>query len=81
MGALGAKCFHTFSDEQRSIPADEWDDERFGMVCGKADAFADMKSALLRLCKISGRCTYEDVQTIRQFGAKLSRFNFAVGRR
>lgn len=73
MGALGAQCFHTLSDDERYIPFEQWEDERFGMVCGKADAFADMKSAILKLCKISGRCTYDEVQAVKKFGMKLKR--------
>lgn len=71
MGVLGAQCFHTLSDDERFVQYDQWNDERFGMICGKADAFADMKSAILRLCKMSGRCTYEDTLALEKFEQRL----------
>ncbi len=72
MGRLGASCFKTLSDEKRDIPKKEWDQERVGMVCGRAEAFADWKQAILTLCKMSRKCWYSyDRVLIEEFGEKL----------
>jgi hypothetical protein len=73
---LGAVCFHTFSDATRDIPKAEWDAERFGQVCSSAETFAEMKSALLRLCYLSRRCSRADIANIREFGIKLDAVRF-----
>jgi hypothetical protein len=59
-GDLGASCFHTLTEETRDIPKSEWDAERFGQVCTKAQTFKDMKVAIEGLCSVSTvRCSYE----------------------
>lgn len=58
-GELGAECFHTQSDEKRSIDKVSWDEERFGMLCAKADVFADMKRTILQLCQAYKKCVYD----------------------
>lgn len=71
MGSAGASCFHTLSDESRDIDKSTWDEERFGMVCTKAENFANWKAAILKLCKASHGCTYEDRRMINEFAARV----------
>lgn len=69
-----ASCFHTFSEEERDIPREEWDALRLseGMICGRPDAYAEFKAALLKLCRISRRCSYADREAIRRFGEHVA---------
>lgn len=73
MGALGASCFHTLSDENRRIDKEPWDLERVGLVCGKAEAFADWKKAILKLCKKTKACTFEEKRMLKKFIARMER--------
>lgn len=67
-GPFGAKCFNTLNKNTREIPKATWDkiaignDHRFGMVCTTSDVFAELKETMLKLCKATKRCTYEDQQ-------------------
>lgn len=70
MGSEGAACFHSFSDESRELTKEQWDKERFGQICSDSDAFANWKKAILKLCRVSKMCTYEDRAALR----KLSNF-------
>jgi hypothetical protein len=70
-GSLGASCFHTLSDQERDIEKDQWDQERFGMVCTSAETLAEWKAAILKLCKDTKRCDYETKKKIVEFGKKL----------
>lgn len=72
MGRLGAACFKTLSDDTRDIPKDSWDQERVGMICARAEAFADFKQAVLTLCKMSRRCWYSYDREM------LERFNVGI---
>jgi hypothetical protein len=67
LGQDGASCFNTLSDKQRDIAKAEWDKERFGMICTKAQTFADWQASILKLCKASKRCTYEGKKVIFNF--------------
>lgn len=67
MGDSGAACFHTLTSESRDLAKIDWDKERFGMVCTKAQNFAEMKAAVEKLCHKSKLCTYEDRQLMRAF--------------
>lgn len=72
VGPLGAVCFKTLSDEKREIPKEQWDAERFGMICGKADAFADLKGNLLKLCRMTRKCWYSQARVeIERFGGEI----------
>ncbi len=64
MGTQGATCAHTLTSETRDIPKDQWDDERFGQICEKFEAFADWKSVLEKLCSATKKCTYEDLKKL-----------------
>ena len=72
MGRLGAACFKTLSDDTRDMPKEAWDVERVGMICARAEAFADLKQAVLSLCKMSRRCWYSyDRAIVEEFSNKL----------
>jgi hypothetical protein len=63
-GELGAACFHTLTEQSRSLDFYEWEEQRFGWLCMPSDAFADLKATLLKLCESSHRCKYEDLEAI-----------------
>lgn len=62
MGSLGATCVHTLKPDTRDVPSPTWDDERFGMLCTKAENFADVKSWIEKLCSISNDCDYPKME-------------------
>jgi len=67
LGSSGASCFNTLSDKQRDIEKEAWDKERVGMICTKSETFADWQASILKLCKSSGRCTFENKKIIINF--------------
>ncbi len=67
MGASGADCYHTLTPETRELTKAEWDTERFGMVCTKADTFADWKAAIEKLCNKTGICDYQTQASLIAF--------------
>ncbi len=66
-GSEGASCFNTLSDNKRDISKEEWDKERFGMLCTKSQTFADWQASILKLCKASKRCSFENQKVIFNF--------------
>lgn len=78
-GPLGASCFHTLTDESRDIEKEQWDQERFGMICTNAASFADWKESLLKLCKLAGkRCRYVVEKKIIEFNDKVESFTLSL---
>jgi hypothetical protein len=73
MGKDGATCFNTLSSNSRDIPKDQWDNERFGQVCGSADAYSEFIAAILKLCADTGRCEYRIEREVKKFRRKLNR--------
>jgi hypothetical protein len=67
MGASGAECFHTLTTETHELTKVEWDTERFGMVCTKADTFADWKADIEKLCNKTGICDYQTQTSLTAF--------------
>lgn len=67
MGPLGASCFHTLSDDTRDLDKATWDQVRVGQVCTEAASFANWKAAILKLCKVTHGCTYEEKQRLITF--------------
>jgi hypothetical protein len=67
LGSEGASCFNTLNDNSRDISKEEWDQERIGMICTKPQTFQELQSAILKLCKASKRCTYENKKIIFNF--------------
>lgn len=64
LGEYGASCSTIFSERQRELDKVSWDEERFGMICGKAEAFGDLKSAIQKLCYKNKKCEYEKIQQV-----------------
>ena len=78
MGSEGAACFNTLSDLGRDIPKEQWDDERFGMLCTNSTSFANWKAAIEKLCDDTGRCDYEVRKAIENLEKKLNHFKTRV---
>jgi hypothetical protein len=73
MGTEGASCFRLLSGEERELDEQEWEQERFGMICSKAEAFTNLKSVALKLCATTGRCTYDERESLIRFEDKIYR--------
>ncbi len=71
MGPDGAACFHTLSTTSRDVPKEQWDTERFGMVCTQSANFAAWKTALEQLCHDTKMCTTQEQQTAKTFFEKI----------
>lgn len=67
LGPYGATCTKMLSEEQRELTKEEWDTERFGMICGKAEAFANLKSVIQKLCVKNKKCEYEKIEQATRF--------------
>jgi hypothetical protein len=74
LGSLGASCFHTLSDDSRDVEKAKWDEERVGMLCTNSDSFANWKAAILKLCKETKMCTYEQKEMIEKLSARVESF-------
>lgn len=72
-GITGATCFHDLdtSKPKRRLTKEQWDKERFGMVCAKPQVFADKKSAIETFCQNANICTYEVKSTVEKFSENL----------
>lgn len=73
MGRDGAACFRMFTNDTRDISKERWDLERFGMLCSRAEYFADLKKAILKLCKKTGSCDYETERLVKEFGYRIDK--------
>lgn len=71
MGPDGASCFTTLTGTEREINPNDWEDYRLGMICSKADTFAEWKKAIAKLCRYSRRCTFETKKKINRFGQNI----------
>jgi len=71
LGSEGAVCFNLLSDGVREISANDWDDERFGMICSKAETFTNLKTVAIQLCNTTKRCSYEEKQNLIKFQDKI----------
>lgn len=74
MGSEGAQCFNLLSDKEREIPKPQWDEERFGMICTEAQTFVEWKKAIIKLCRVSGRCYYDTTEMAVKFGDRVDNF-------
>lgn len=72
LGQYGATCFTMLSNQKRELDKVSWDDERFGMICGKAEAFANLKAAIQKLCHKNKKCKYEKIEQATKFIQGLS---------
>lgn len=78
MGSAGASCFHTLSDSSRDLTKEEWDQERFGMICSKASTFAEWKASILKLCQMSKRCSYDVKKKLIKFGDHVEEYQLKI---
>lgn len=67
LGPYGATCFKIISEEKRELDKLSWDEERFGMICGKAEAFANLKEVIQKLCYKNKKCEYEKIEQATKF--------------
>lgn len=74
LGILGADCFNSFSNNERSVSKSQWDKERFGMLCTKSSSFTNWKAAIMALCQNTGQCTYEVQDKVLKLDYKVKRF-------
>lgn len=72
-GPYGAKCFWDLSGKEESYTPSEWKALRYGWICSSPETFADRQAALLKFCKDTNRCSYEEVQEIERYGEMLRR--------
>lgn len=79
-GPLGAFCFNTHNSSTRTIEPEVWNtiaigpDYRFGKVCTDAGNFTDTTAVILKLCKVSKRCTYDAKKKIITFTEMVENF-------
>ncbi len=59
MGELGAAGVKILSGAERDLTKEEWDKERYGMICTSQDNYKEWRANLEKLCKESKLCTYE----------------------
>lgn len=74
LGQFGADCFNTLNENHRQIFKEDWDKERFGMLCTKASNFADVKETILKLCRAYKNCTYERTTSVIKFNDKVNEY-------
>jgi hypothetical protein len=74
MGSEGATCFNLLSDKKREIKKEQWDEERFGMICSDSEAFLNLKTAIQKLCYVSKRCYYDNAKKIIKFEENIIDF-------
>lgn len=72
-GKAGAYAFHSLSDKQRDLTKEQWDKERFGMICETTDVFTNLKEAIEALCQTTNACTYEQQQMVSEFYSKVQK--------
>lgn len=70
-GPLGASCFHVTSEGKRQVVKPQWDAERFGMLCTKAENFAEWKAIIEKLCHVTKKCDWQTKQAIAAFFARV----------
>lgn len=79
-GPLGAYCFNTHNSSTRTIEPEVWNtigvgpDYRFGKLCTDAGNFTDTTAVILKLCKVSKRCTYDAKKKIITFTEQVESF-------
>jgi hypothetical protein len=71
LGADGASCFHTLTDESRDLTREQWDQARFGQVCTSSDSFANWKAAILKFCSRTRLCTYQFKKSVEDFSERV----------
>ena len=67
LGGAGAHCAHTYINEKRDIKKVDWDKERVGWMCIRADDFSDTEDSIDELCRNTNYCDYETRVKISDF--------------
>ena len=82
-GPEGATCFKSLNvEDTRDISRDTWDelaigpDHRFGKVCTDVENFGEWKKALLKLCRLTRRCTFDVKNKVVAFVDKAQSVKF-----
>lgn len=75
---MGAICYTLITGTERRIPVDEWKSMQFGRISSDVSAFADLKKAVMKLCNITGRCSYEEKKTIEGFSDWLDDYQLSL---
>ena len=78
MGQEGATCFRTISGQLREVSPSEWESERFGQICTRPETFAEWKAAILKLCKMTKRCTFEVKSKVKSFGHNVDKIRIKI---
>ena len=69
-GANGVVITHLFSTDVSSISLAAWNEISEGMTCMSAQAIADFKSELEKLCS-EAPCNQQDVATVKSAFARI----------
>lgn len=75
MGPLGATVVHTLSDDRERVAPEEWEKKRFGMFCVESTDFSDSLAILLKLCRMSKRCKFEERKLIKEAAVRFLELN------
>lgn len=69
LGVAGAHCAFTLSNppKRRDIPKPQWDKDRIGWMCMRAEDFSDAEDSIDSLCRSSNMCDYKTKERISQF--------------
>lgn len=55
-------------------------DSRFGRISGTQAAFGHLKGNVLKLCQVSGECTYEEFKKLEKFQKNLNEAQKEINR-
>lgn len=75
---LGARCSHTYSNVVRDVPKAQWDRERVGMVCSRAENFAENMAIIKKLCSETKKCTRKQINALQNFTDDLDEYELEV---
>ena len=69
LGVAGAHCAFTLSNppKRRDIQKPQWDKDRIGWMCMRAEDFSDAEDSIDSLCRSSNMCDYRTKERISQF--------------
>ncbi len=71
LGNVGAHCAHTLTDAKRDIPKAQWDRERIGYLCAKAEGWNDTETSLDQLCTTTNLCDFETRETLGRVKSRM----------
>ena len=59
-----AYCVTTLSNRKRTIPKNEWDIQRVGMLTTKAENYANLKQVIKQLCSQTRDCYFDQTNKV-----------------